>query len=653
MNSQNLKCFLGIVIIVFFSIFTSETSASSYLLSQEQQAFSSSIELQSLSADKAVDGDISTRWASAEGHDPEWIYIDLGVEASIDRIVLIWEVAYGKAYEIQVSDDATSWSTIFSTTSGNGGVDELSVSGTGRYVRMFGTVRGTVWGYSLWEFKIYGTVNTATMYDLTTQVIGSGSVHPSEGAYSENVWAEIEATAETGWRFDHWEGDLSGNKNPTAIKMSSNKNVIAVFEQQYIPPQTPVDINGQLSVDGVNLVNQYGHPIQLRGMSTHGIQWFWDNYTDESLDVLAYEWGADILRISMYVQEGGWITNPDGFTAKVNTLIEKATDRGMYALVDWHQLQPPDPNDNLDNAIVFFTDIATAHHDKNNIIYDICNEPSEVPWTRIKNYADALIPIIRAIDSDAVILIGTHGWATFGVSDGRTHQDIVDNPVNFSNIMYTFHFYAAAHQESYLIELDAAINVLPVFVTEWGTQWYTGDGANDFAFSQQYIDLMAQKKISWINWNYSDDHRSGAVWQDPQTGQNNGPWIDANLKPSGVWIKDKILNPPDDFPTDVTSITTDPEEITTATPDKFELHQNFPNPFNPSTTIRFSISEASNVKLVLYNLTGQKIQTLVNSSFNAGIHHCHFTPINLTSGIYVYKIEGNDFVDMKKMFYMK
>ena len=312
--------------------------------------------------------------------------------------------------------------------------------------------------------------------------------------------------------------------------------------------QTPVARNGQLKVIGLKLCNQYGNPIQLRGMSTHGIQWYgWGScLTEASLDTLAYGWGADVLRISLYVQEDGYETDPAGFTAQVNRLIEEATERGMYALVDWHQLDPGDPNYNLARAKTFFTAIANQHKNKNNIIYDICNEPNNVSWAGIKTYADQIIPVIRAIDNDAVILIGTHGWSSFGISDGRTAQDIVSNPVNFANIMYTFHFYAASHGDEYYNELNWASDRLPVFITEFGTQTYTGDGGNNFTMSQKYLDLLRTKKISWTNWNFSDDFRSGAVWT---TGTcSNGPWNTAHLKPAGTWIRDHIMSPADDFP---------------------------------------------------------------------------------------------------------
>jgi hypothetical protein len=105
--------------------------------------------------EEAVDGDYTTRWASAWS-DPQWIQVDLGEVYSITQVVLHWESAYASAYQVQVSTNGTDWTTVYSTTTGDGGADDLSVSGSGRYVRMYGTARGTPWGYSLWEFEVYG-----------------------------------------------------------------------------------------------------------------------------------------------------------------------------------------------------------------------------------------------------------------------------------------------------------------------------------------------------------------------------------------------------------------------------------------------------------------------------------------------------------------
>ncbi|MEV6491030.1 cellulase family glycosylhydrolase [Actinoplanes sp. NPDC051633] len=306
---------------------------------------------------------------------------------------------------------------------------------------------------------------------------------------------------------------------------------------------TPVARNGQLRVCGRQLCNAQGKAIQLRGMSTHGLQWYANCVNDTSLDVLANTWHADVLRISMYIQEGGYETDPAGFTAKVNDLIEKAYARGLYAIVDWHMLDPGDPNYNLARAKTFFQQIASRHKDKNNILYEIANEPSDVHWNSIKSYADQIVPVIRAQDADGVVLVGTEDWSSLGVSgDGQGVQRILANPVTAPNIMYTFHFYAASHDDPYLNTFRNAIGQLPMFVTEFGTQQASGDGGNNFGRAQQYLDPMGQHKVSWVNWNFSDDFRTGAVFAEGACDSNNY----ASLKPAGTWIRDRI-NTPDDF----------------------------------------------------------------------------------------------------------
>jgi hypothetical protein len=121
-------------------------------------ATASSVDRPGLEANLAVDGNTKTRWASAQGIDPQWISIDLGQTYDITGVKLNWENAYAKAYAIQVSNDDKTWNDISSTTTGVGHIEELNnLKGSGRYVRMYGTVRATKHGYSLWEFEVYGS----------------------------------------------------------------------------------------------------------------------------------------------------------------------------------------------------------------------------------------------------------------------------------------------------------------------------------------------------------------------------------------------------------------------------------------------------------------------------------------------------------------
>jgi hypothetical protein len=132
-------------------------SAADTLLSQGKPATASSQEGADVAAGKAVDGDAGTRWSS-QFTDNQWIQVDLGGTAAISQVVLQWESAYGKGFQIQTSADGTAWTPVFSTTTGTGGTQTLNVTGSGRYVRLQGTARGTGYGYSLFEFKVFGTL---------------------------------------------------------------------------------------------------------------------------------------------------------------------------------------------------------------------------------------------------------------------------------------------------------------------------------------------------------------------------------------------------------------------------------------------------------------------------------------------------------------
>ncbi len=158
------------------SIAASSVAATATLISKNAPTVASTQE-GSFTAVTAVDGDLNTRWAS-NPTDAEWIYVDLGATSNISRVVLNWEAAYGKAYQIQVSDNATSWTNIFSTTTGDGATDDLTLSGSGRYVRMNGVTRATGYGYSLWEFQVYGVLGTASSA-VASSVKSSSSVASS------------------------------------------------------------------------------------------------------------------------------------------------------------------------------------------------------------------------------------------------------------------------------------------------------------------------------------------------------------------------------------------------------------------------------------------------------------------------------------------
>ena len=128
-------------------------AAAGPLVSQGKPVTASSSESAAFPASAAVDGNLGTRWSSAFS-DPQWLQVDLGATYAVDQVSLNWEAAYARAFTIEVSTNATTWSTVHSTTTSAGGTQTLAVSGSARYVRLNLTTRSTQWGYSLWELSL-------------------------------------------------------------------------------------------------------------------------------------------------------------------------------------------------------------------------------------------------------------------------------------------------------------------------------------------------------------------------------------------------------------------------------------------------------------------------------------------------------------------
>ncbi|MCL2551986.1 MAG: discoidin domain-containing protein, partial [Actinomycetia bacterium] len=166
--------------------------AADTLLSQGKTATASSTENAGTPASAAVDGNTGTRWSSAAS-DPQWLQVDLGATATVTSVTLNWETAYATAFKIQTSTDGTNWTDIYSTTTGTGGVQTLAVNGSGRYVRMYGTTRATQYGYSLWEFQVYGTAGSDG--GGTGPIQGGGDLGPNVKVFdpsTPNIQAQLD-----------------------------------------------------------------------------------------------------------------------------------------------------------------------------------------------------------------------------------------------------------------------------------------------------------------------------------------------------------------------------------------------------------------------------------------------------------------------------
>lgn len=297
---------------------------------------------------------------------------------------------------------------------------------------------------------------------------------------------------------------------------------------------TPVKKNGRLSVKGTRLVNSQGKTVVLKGVSTHGINWFPQYVNKAAFKTLRDNWGVNCIRLAMYTEEyNGYCSggNQAELRKLINNGVKYATELGMYVIIDWHILSDGNPAKNKKQAMSFFKYMAKKYKNQNNIFYEICNEPNGgTSWNTIKSYASSVIKTIRKYDKKNIILVGTPTWS----------QDVdvaADSPIKgYSNIMYTFHFYAATHGDSYRQKMQAAIQKgLPVFVSEFGISESSGNGRIDKNEANKWIQFLKKNKISYVCWSLCNKTESCSLLKS--SCSRTGNFKKSDLSQAGLWYK--------------------------------------------------------------------------------------------------------------------
>lgn len=288
---------------------------------------------------------------------------------------------------------------------------------------------------------------------------------------------------------------------------------------------------GPLKVTGTSLTDRNGNITVLKGMSSHGMQWYPQFARKQSI-LATKRAGANVFRIAMYTDEGGYLTNPS-VAEDVKRAVDDTLSLDMYAIIDWHILFDNDPLSNIDKAEAFFDRISYDYRNETGIIYEICNEPNGqgVTWSgRVKPYAEKIIPVIRRNAPQAVVLVGSSTWS----------QDVdiaAADPLEFENIMYTLHFYAGTHGDALRDKCLKALQLgAPVFASEWGTSRADGSGGVYPKESGEWLKFLSNHNISWCNWSLGDrDETSAALL--PGAPED---WNDSNLSESGRFVMSRL-----------------------------------------------------------------------------------------------------------------
>jgi endoglucanase len=296
--------------------------------------------------------------------------------------------------------------------------------------------------------------------------------------------------------------------------------------------QTPVAVNGALTVKGNKIVNKNGLPPQLRGISLSWSLWAGQKYYNPTVvNWLTTDFKISILRASMGVQpDHGYLQEPERQKQMIFDVVDEAIKQGIYVLIDWH-----DHNGHLHipQARAFFAEMAQKYKGVPNVIYEIWNEPERIKWDTVKNYALQVIPEIRKYDPDNLIVVGSPSW------DQDVDVAAADPITGYKNIAYSFHYYATepSHQDGLRAKADKAIKMgLPLMVTEWGVGEANGDGKFDLEKNKKWMDWVEKNQLSWVNWNITDKKETTAILQP--NAPATGGWTTEQLTPAGVYIRE-------------------------------------------------------------------------------------------------------------------
>lgn len=331
-------------------------------------------------------------------------------------------------------------------------------------------------------------------------------------------------------------GTSAGNNSNNNNNTSTTKKPAATVPPAPSDPKgtTPVSQHGQLSVKNGQLVDKSGKGYQLRGMSTHGLTWFPEFVNESAFKTLRDDWNTNVVRLAMYVDEWGngqcYMGNKSGSLELLEKGVDICIKLDMYVIIDWHVLNPGDPSKYTNEAKSFFETVSKRYAKYPNVIYEICNEPNGgASWSgNIKPYAEKIIPVIRKNAPNSVIIVGTPTWS----------QEIdkpLSDPLNYKNVMYAFHFYAATHAGLRSNVENCVAQGLPVFVSEFGTCDASGGGANDFNETQKWLSYFDKQGISYCNWSICNKDETCSVLR-PGTSAN-GNWSESDLTENGKWMR--------------------------------------------------------------------------------------------------------------------
>ena len=307
-----------------------------------------------------------------------------------------------------------------------------------------------------------------------------------------------------------------------------------VSNEYYVSPKN----TGALQVYNGTLSDMSGNPIQLKGISTHGIARVENYINQDAFLEMRNDWGVNVIRLAMYIQSMDGYTKSDMYKQKNTEIMVKGVDLAtacdMYVIIDWHVLDEKTPLKYVEEAKEFFDQMSSLYKNNINVLYEICNEPNDTSWDDIKEYADQIIPVIRANDPDSIIICGTPEYS-------QRVDEALESPLDYDNVMYTLHFYSAAHKDELRNRMVDCVKAgLPIFVTEYGITNSDGKLPRDVDEANKWMDVMDENNISCCMWCLSNSGDACNLLKTSCTKFSG--FTDEDFTETGSWFMDMMSN---------------------------------------------------------------------------------------------------------------
>ena len=287
--------------------------------------------------------------------------------------------------------------------------------------------------------------------------------------------------------------------------------------------------HGRLAVRGRHLTGSSQQPIALAGVSLFWSQWMGQFYDEAVVAHLAEAWRADLVRAAVGVHESsGYLFDPETELAKLTRVVDSALRHGIYCIIDWHAHER-----HTNEACAFFAEAARRFGGNEHVIYEVFNEPLDLPWATVKAYAERVIEAIRKHDPLNLIIVGTPCWS-------QHVDEAAAAPLADANVAYALHFYAGTHGAELRARAERAMAAgACLFVSEWGAVNADGNGPVAAASVREWLAFLRKHLLSHAAWAVSNK-AEGASFLKPDVPARPSEWTENSLTESGRVVRDVL-----------------------------------------------------------------------------------------------------------------